>query len=120
MRISDWSSDVCSSDLPVIVQFGNRVRTVAVDRDAERRADAEAIADIGIVAGELAIGNEPAIGVARIGLDLEVRGRVPFEVEDGLVGFEIRAIRTEEPMSEFLSLMSISYAVFCLKKEKHI
>src|SRR3546814_10388372 len=37
---------------PVIVQFGNCVRTVAVDRDAERRADAEAIADIGIVAGD--------------------------------------------------------------------
>src|SRR3546814_11257908 len=77
MRISDWSSDVCSSDL---------------DRDAERRADAEAIADIGIVAGELAIGIEPALGVARIRLDLEVRGRVPFEVEAGLVGFAIRAI----------------------------
>src|SRR3546814_6430437 len=90
-----------------MVQFGKRVRTVAVDRDAERRADAEAIADIGIVAGELAIGIEPALGVARIGLDLEVRDRVPFEVE-----------RSEEHTSELQSLMRISYAVFCLKKKK--
>src|SRR3546814_8946530 len=32
----------------------------------------------------------------------------------------IRAVRSEEHTSELQSLMRISYAVFCLKKKKHI
>src|SRR3546814_5996674 len=37
MRISDWSSDVCSSDLEFLLQVGEQVQHLRLDRDVERR-----------------------------------------------------------------------------------
>src|SRR3546814_3372315 len=109
MRISDWSSDVCSSDLANRVarvvrehQEGAAERNqAAVQRDAvHRRRHAEfAHAVVDVVAGELA-------GAQR-DVTLEV-GAVRF----AKIG------RSEEHTSELQSLMRISYAVFCLKKKK--
>src|SRR3546814_1286640 len=90
MRISDWSSDVCSSDLLVLLG-------PAVDLAAE------------IIAG-LAVIGQPR----RLDVDAVQRGE---RVDHRKIGRA--AIRSEEHTSELQSLMRISYAVFCLKKKKH-
>src|SRR3546814_1489434 len=90
MRISDWSSDVCSSDLDV--PAGGR-------------------ADSGGTTVEL-----PAGGVAaEVGVCTSPAGDVTARAEPGWVA--CCAIRSEEHTSELQSLMRISYAVFCLKKK---
>src|SRR3546814_4797402 len=92
MRISDWSSDVCSSDL------------AAFSRDAYRQA-IQGFAQHDL-ARQTAGTRRPGGEVKHILLAL-AGGRQP---ERG---------RSEEHTSELQSLMRISYAVFCLKKKKH-
>src|SRR3546814_9445301 len=105
-RISDWSSDVCSSDL-------DGIATITMDRPEVRNAldaatsrlidemlsRAEADADVGVIivtgAGDKAFCS---------GMDLKEAARTG---------------RSEEHTSELQSLMRISYAVFCLKKKKN-
>src|SRR3546814_10473012 len=119
MRISDWSSDVCSSDL--ILRIAER---------GDFRGDL----------GAFGIGLRPAaLEITGLGVDLadrEADAHVPtrrFEVPPrgraslGVVGVEQALVtpalhagrqRSEEHTSELQSLMRISYAVFCLKKKK--
>src|SRR3546814_5589971 len=103
MRISDWSSDVCSSDL-------YHATTVAFADDA-RIAEHQQTAIVGIT-------NQPAGALAqhddRLGqLQLD-EWRAAATTHGVELGFE----RSEEHTSELQSLMRISYAVFCLK-QKH-
>src|SRR3546814_8930635 len=96
MRISDWSSDVCSSDLGA-----REVEEGLVDgqRLDQRREGQHALAD-----------RAPGLGVFRhLGAD-------DHRVGTGLQRLEHRH-RSEEHTSELQSLMRISYAVFCLKKK---
>src|SRR3546814_1722329 len=109
MRISDWSSDVCSSDLHVADLF------FAVAELVEHLLHSR-------VAGILVHGNS-----YRIWLSFSVVISIPSI--DGMcllidfatatiaswTVFELR-MRSEEHTSELQSLMRISYAVFCLKK----
>src|SRR3546814_1528851 len=95
MRSSDWSSDVCSSDLSSPVAAA----TSAADERRERP--------------ELDAGDDEREGE---GAALAERSdhkprtpRQPKEAND--------APRSEEHTSELQSLMRISYAVFCLKKK---
>src|SRR3546814_4162137 len=92
MRISDWSSDVCSSDL--LANIGQEA--FAVDRTVEDARRGEPIAAQGAQEGH--------------GAPVAVRG----EAANPLASW-----RSEEHTSELQSLMRISYAVFCLKKKKH-
>src|SRR3546814_1257931 len=108
MRISDWSSDVCSSDLPHALHVARRLDLAIlfasggwVSRDAATAASGE---DFGEEGGE-----EEAIGVRGL-LDARASA-LRF-----LIG---NRLRSEEHTSELQSLMRISYAVFCLKKKKH-
>src|SRR3546814_1744299 len=123
MRISDWSSDVCSSDLTVrntggdtgntsdsnvlqarlnaaLEQLRDRDGTIddlrhRLDRSDEERREAQARV-IGLLAG-------PG----------------PTESKRGFFGRLFgRPDRSEEHKSELQSLMRISYAVFCLKQKK--
>src|SRR3546814_9475386 len=115
MRISDWSSDVCSSDLHARAAIHRGISVVigtsgltAADYDA---LDAEARkAGVGV----LAAGNFSltAALVQHFAL-IAARHIGHFEVID-------YAKRSEEHTSELQSLMRISYAVFCLKKKNHI
>src|SRR3546814_7928249 len=111
MRISDWSSDVCSSDLRVLEVFP-AIRCVA---------DGEALAGGGIHAASLQIG-------ARVVAGLQLLGEKPRSgIERGIQRLTVLVVvvvhrvarRSEEHTSELQSLMSISYAVFCLKKKIH-
>src|SRR3546814_7526524 len=133
MRISDWSSDVCSSDLQPRISI---------------EADFGALADAHV--GE--------VGFLEIGFDPRMRGidqcdggqsrdhhladlqpvrlrdasrarrthRRPVEIHLRLRPLDARGLdlrvdparRSEEHTSELQSLMRISYAVFCLKQKK--
>src|SRR3546814_4986036 len=115
MRISDWSSDVCSSDL-----YGAEHQEGA--EDAQRKAEiAHAVDDerldrrrigAGLVIPEAdqQIGGEPHAFPAEEHLDEIVRRHQHQHLEG-----EQREIgeRSEEHPSELQSIMRISYAVFC-------
>src|SRR3546814_8462033 len=99
MRISDWSSDVCSSDL------------VAGDGGHARGGDVAGGLDrVDGLAGALGRGcwGGVCVGFVRRGF----AGAGGGEQAD-------RKGRSEEHTSELQSLMRISYAVFCLKKKNN-
>src|SRR3546814_9151841 len=103
MRISDWSSDVCSSDLPfkAVVQ---RLKYQHSYTDIGRLCDLV----------ESASGRWSQLGY-RLDRYREM-ARGPFAAQ-GLADI-FALLRSEEHTSELQSLMRISYAVFCLKKKK--
>src|SRR3546814_2109562 len=97
MRISDWSSDVCSSDL------GGPATSLAPKRCAQMLELAWAKQQYSRY--NMAGGIYPA-QFSRISSHLRNQGHLN------------RNYRSEEHTSELQSLMRISYAVFCLKKKK--
>src|SRR3546814_9033720 len=108
MRMSDWSSDVCSSDL-------GRARGAVQSTEAAhgRVGNGSRVADH----------NHGAGAREQAGQHLEVPDRraphqQPLAASRG--GQErLEALkRSAEHTSELQSLMRISYAVFCLKKTK--
>src|SRR3546814_1347223 len=118
MRISDWSSDVCSSDLQV-VEREQMVLPLAVQhqqQDLLFQAAHDLRAEVG--------------GLRRHAL-LHRRGDtlLDFLIGDALflgpvLHRQVEAeqtqhlLRSDEHTSELQSLMRTSYAVFCLKKKK--
>src|SRR3546814_2342307 len=111
MRISDWSSDVCSSDLPVLAVKLQELFGLA---DTPRIADGRVPLTVHLLS--------PAGRPLQVTRDLrsfwqntypevrrEMKGRYPKHPWPD---------RSEEHTSELQSLMRISYAVFCLKKKK--
>src|SRR3546814_8039274 len=123
MRISDWSSDVCSSDLPFagfvtlsVATVGFYGKLLAEDIEDMDPVQAEAVRATG--AGWLQWLNyavQPQVMPRMVGLGL-YRFDINFR-ESAVVGIVGGGgIRSEEHTSELQSLMRISYAVFCLKK----
>src|SRR3546814_2181351 len=103
MRMSDWSSDVCSSDLP----SGNSVMQqalVAVLGPVEVGEQFRGAAVV-VGGGHLEAHARAAVAAAHVGPGLR-------RIED-----DVALVRSEEHTSELQSLMRISYAVFCLKKK---
>src|SRR3546814_3072747 len=129
MRISDWSSDVCSSDL--LDQRGGDVALQRVLR-ALRGEDAKAVllADgLLLVLGELLEATAAVEDLPEFVHDVDQRAPVDQFLEtvqevidhrntDFGVVDDVRVVeaRSEERTSELQSLMRISYAFFCLKK----
>src|SRR3546814_1553653 len=115
MRISDWSSDVCSSDLVALARVGEVVG--GGDRAAQRhhlarvRAPRDVGEDLRGVDHDLLV--EGRVGIGDEALPL-LDGGIPVS-SLGSVGTTLQ--RSEEHTSELQSLMRISYAVFCLKKK---
>src|SRR3546814_7430811 len=106
MRISDWSSDVCSSDL-----FG-----LVVAKIVERQR-ARPLIDVGKCLVQALIGHD---GQQRAEDFVLHDGHVIADIEQQAVGHApALSLRSEEHTSELQSLMRISYAVFCLKKKNH-
>src|SRR3546814_5731513 len=107
MRISDWSSDVCSSDL-VVVAFGTQRRLQAADVIFRAAPEADG-------GGGRLIRKRHQL---RGGAQQVQQARFVETLELGLVSnAAIGGLRSEEHTSELQSLMRISYAVFCLKKK---
>src|SRR3546814_1095619 len=124
MRISDWSSDVCSSDLGV--DDLQRQRQQGLQADDARLGDGEGQAlrlDVvrAVIAGD---GVDGAVGDARQdGLAVVLAAQRRRDLGEGAVVADrdlVQRERSEEHTSELQSLMRISYAVFCLKKKTHI
>src|SRR3546814_7530846 len=95
MRISDWSSDVCSSDLAGAGRPRHALRPVGAESALKRLRQLDGLSRRARTAGQ---DDRGARQERR-----HHRGRQP---------------RSEEHTSELQSLMRISYAVFCLKKKK--
>src|SRR3546814_5887080 len=117
MRISDWSSDVCSSDL------GHSYLRIVVAQLAH--------ADIGMEAMEAQLQELreqyveqlsrmfPAVPRNRIEevprACVSIAAAMPIQLKPEALNKQ-KIDRSEEQTSELQSLMSTSYAVFCLKK----
>src|SRR3546814_2918256 len=103
MRLSDWSSDVCSSDL----QQGADRRHLDRRRvqGAEDRAQRAALLRALRRARHSRRALETRLARAR-GAGAQAQDLSP-----------VASLRSEEHTSELQSLMRISYAVFCLKKK---
>src|SRR3546814_4607465 len=133
MRISDWSSDVGSSDLsraqsgisllrvarPPVVGLVNRKITIGAARISHVEHDPRRVftqrhcaVQRGVSAQEVYVPRGKVVGIHGISTEILVNARL-FLVPRG----EWHA-RSEEHTSELQSLMRISYAVFCLKKKK--
>src|SRR3546814_9348076 len=124
MRISDWSSDVCSSDLVEIL-----VVLLIEAHALDVLAGAEALVQLGAVADVLQLALQVGAALAGLGVldlhsapqaalvfdDVARADRVAVDLHEGIVR---ERGRSEEHTSELQSLMRISYAVFCLKKKK--
>src|SRR3546814_1719755 len=113
MRISDWSADVCSSDLHghprLFLHAGDQVLAAARDDQVDELGGLQQRAHGGAVRG----GDQlHRVGGKARGDDALHHGGVV-----GAVAFLRFAARSEEHMSELQSLMRNSYAVFCLKKK---
>src|SRR3546814_8653563 len=111
MRISDWSSDVCSSDLPPLRSRASILRDAADGskrRDGHRPDSESGLTSLVCEDGCGQRGSFPYFPgqAAEGGADPGSRGPAPR--------------RSEEHTSELQSLMRISYAVFCLNKKNII
>src|SRR3546814_3169904 len=116
MRISDWSSDVCSSDLllallPRYRAEGKSYVTIAFGCTGGRHRSVHCAERVARTLRDA--GHAPTV----------VHRNLDSAPQDGLEGKPPPASpapRSEEHTSELQSLMRISYAVFCLKKKtKH-
>src|SRR3546814_9778980 len=120
MRISDWSSDVCSSDLlrweaGDVAEVGPRAVAGNAATDAEGTPLPSREYSIASVPGDGSLqlivrrmfrpDGRPGLGSGWLLGGVDVGGAVDLRV------------RSEEHTSELQSLMRISYAVFCLQKK---
>src|SRR3546814_3970542 len=125
MRISDWSSDVCSSDLQV-AEIGAGAQVVLPHQAVE--VDRRGGAGVALVVQYLRhlVEHRGQLGEQRAGVfQRTTLGQVDHDLQLRLVveGQHLhhhQLERSEEHTSELQSLMRISYAVFCLKKKTNI
>src|SRR3546814_6855469 len=139
MRISDWSSGVCSSDLSRLPVYFERRVVGWIEADVDGpgfRYDAGWLT----TSGAFPVSTAMPLGPARIpwsvfltwasnllpeNEQLQIVGRYLGAASSDVIGIlsaigrdTAGALRSEEHTSELQSLMRISYAVFCLKKTK--
>src|SRR3546814_7576928 len=133
MRISDWSSDVCSSDLdphlspsPALRERGYRA-VVEVGRvKGSRRGSSPGVRGWRVplvmgrrnggpcrLGGSIRRGISPMKHPLAAALAVAMAIAAPAYAQDAAMPDK----RSEEHTSELQSLMRISYAVFCLKKK---
>src|SRR3546814_7846259 len=110
MRISDWSSDVCSSDLH---------RRAFLDQHRVGQASPGHLVDPDLQhlgpARQTHFDSDSAFTAAEATIDRQLLHQIG--IRHAQIGVGMRE-RSEEHTSELQSLMRISYAVFCLKKKK--
>src|SRR3546814_9481106 len=117
MRISDWSSDVCSSDLlarvlqALLLTCERSFSLVNLALLVSQFLCLRTLFDLGGDARPAAVMDARARRFQRL-LEIGDRG---FLAATGIL-----ELRSEEHTSELQSLMRLSYAVFCLKKKHNI
>src|SRR3546814_9640557 len=103
MRISDWSSDVCSSDLAE-----DQHRALRLFQDLR-----ESSIPFGNRGQRLRPGAEVVVGIGKVDR-LADQADAEVALQEALAQPGVH--RSEEHTSELQSLIRITYAVFCLKK----
>src|SRR3546814_2414291 len=114
MRISDWSSDVCSSDLVL------QRRRLGGELHGPGGASGRRTGDPALGRGPAAVLRCLRAGECPARPDQSTRCTSPSSPTPGILRSTAWSApsRSEEHTSELQSLMRISYAVFCLKKKK--
>src|SRR3546814_1090537 len=107
MRISDWSSDVCSSDL----RYGLGPDSASMLAELGFRCDTSVRSGFDYRAGHGPDYRDAPLHPWRVRTPAGPLLEMPVTTVFG-------GLRSEEHTSELQSLMRISYAVFCLKKKK--
>src|SRR3546814_10072012 len=126
MRFSDWSSDVCTSDLfPTAAFTGVRGVAASILRRAESGREIHGF--FCAACGTRLYDRFPVfseIMVLKAGTLDDTSGLEPVaqfwtsRKQDWVALPADQLLRSEEHTSELQSLMRISYAVFCLKQKK--
>src|SRR3546814_6362931 len=114
MRISDWSSDVCSSDLSLGAPKRRRTERRSSSCLLHRQRIAGAASAGGILHKNTSL--DQIVDVAQGGVGRRLGNRRPFGI--GQLALEPVQKRSEEHTSELQSLMRNSYAVFSLKTKQ--
>src|SRR3546814_5640781 len=126
MRISDWSSDVCSSD-QALQRAAGRAATGGVEAGGATPDFGSAISSA-LQQVNTQQAKASALSEAYERGDTHDIVSVMIERQKASLGFEttlqvrnklLSAYRSEEHTSELQSLMRISYAVFCLQKHNN-
>src|SRR3546814_3542532 len=135
MRISDWSSDVCSSDLLSGLQRKSINSLVRLSRapcswvvssvgggrdDSETFIESQPLTDAD--RRVISLDGRDEIAFRRLCqsvVSLRLIFSLPQDSRPVLNQTELSSFRSEEHTSELQSLMRISYAVFCLKKTNY-
>src|SRR3546814_8446867 len=119
MRISDWSSDVCSSDLALVAGLDG-------DGDAHARRDRAYMAHLALDAVTRLVRQMGAMGlsesnpVQRRYRDLRtLAADAAFAWDDHVAGYGRALLDRKSTRLKLQSLMRISYAVFCLTKKNN-
>src|SRR3546814_1293841 len=131
MLISDWSSDVCSSDLRKEVcggnnfgclqrlwRYGCRVVLVPVLAAADTFCGVSRVRRAGLPGASMTAPPAGALEACLALLEKATEGEWEVVQGDEWTTDIGTPERSEEHTSELQSLMRISYAVFCLKKKK--
>src|SRR3546814_9844145 len=125
MRISDWSSDVCSSDLPVGSRTLSKLTALNLS-PASIRNVMQDLEELGLLSSpHTSAGRMPTEQGLRLFVDgmmqvaepsAEDRAQIEASLSEGgpIESALAQATRSEEHTSELQSLMRISYAVYCL------
>src|SRR3546814_10173572 len=113
MRISDWSSDVCSSDLPLRHDLSE---DYAIFLALFTAPDLPPLLTYDNIFCMISSRSDGSNTITMEDRRPWVRDITLF-LHDLFVANPILGARSEEHTSELQSLMRISYAVFCLKKK---
>src|SRR3546814_6483855 len=119
MRISDWSSDVCSSDLQGSGDDARRdlrrARSAPADAGADEHRQPSRQASRRRRAGSRDVNSRRAMPAYRA--RSPVKSGTPINYFNSAIRNSVLPLRSEEQTSALQSLMRTSYAVFCLKKK---
>src|SRR3546814_1412067 len=119
MRISDWSSDVCSSDLAQKLDLGFGAQSI-------RKCVLDQLHAKPPIGGSNGNGGNALFGPCKVEQAIAAITYVGGPAYVQMAAWDAKrpifqgVCRSEEHTSELQSLMRISYAVFCLKKKKII
>src|SRR3546814_9007372 len=127
MRISDWSSDVCSSDLAARGDYPALSADTPIDLLVVGGSQSARV--FGEVVPPALLALSPEIR-SRLRVALQYKGddadAIAARLREAGIAAEVRPFfddvgaRSEEHTSELQSLMRISYAVFCLKQKEQL
>src|SRR3546814_7850476 len=126
MRISDWSSDVCSSDLLQIAKHLRAQLLIGVNQNfAQFDVGYQTLGFLGFLLSAPARQQHASELVGMVASLHTVSCQREEKGFETLIEWELRRarapeIRSEENTSELQSRMRILYAVFCLKKKNNI